>query len=147
MIKIATWNVCLGLKNKKDYIYDVITQKEINICLLQEAEIEANYDTNLLTHKDFKIEVEKNKKKARVATIIKNNIEYVRRTDLEIEDFGIIIIDIKIPYTYRIVNVYRSFNPQNGLTPLNFFETQLQIIKTASEDLKGIQLIITGITR
>ena len=144
MIKIATWNVCLGLKNKKDYIYDVITQKEINICLLQEAEIEANYDTNLLTHKDYRIEVEKNKKKARVATIIKNNIEYVRRTDLEIEDFGIIIIDIKIPYTCRIVNVYRSFNPQNGLTPLNFFETQLQIIKAASEDLKGIQLIITG---
>ena len=43
---IATWNICLGLKNKKEYVYDVIKEKKIDICLLQEVEIPVDYDTN-----------------------------------------------------------------------------------------------------
>ena len=35
MVKIATWNLCLGLKNKKDYVSDVIRENEIDICLIQ----------------------------------------------------------------------------------------------------------------
>ena len=143
-IKVATWNICLGLKNKKDYIYEVINRKDIDICLLQEVEIESNYDTRLLTNANYKIEVETNTKKARTATVIKDNISYVRRHNLEKEDFGIIIIDIETPDVYRIINVYRSFNPQNGQTPLNFFETQLDIIKAASINLNGTQLLIMG---
>ena len=50
------------------------------------------YDTRLLTNKIYKIDVEKNKKKAHAAIIIKDNIEYMRRNDLETKDFGITII-------------------------------------------------------
>ena len=75
MIKLSTWNICLGLKNKKDYIYQVIDKKEIDVCLLQEVEIDKDYDANLLTNGQFKIEVEKNKIKARAAILIKDNIE------------------------------------------------------------------------
>ena len=122
----------------------MITHKGIDICLLQEVEIEAKFDKQLLTHKNFKIEVETNTIKARTAILIKDNIDYVRRSDLEKEDFGITIIDIKTPQIYRLVNLYRSFTPQNGFTPLNFFETQLQIIKAASANLYGAQLIVSG---
>ena len=62
-LKVATWNICLGLKNKKDYIYEVINRKDIDICLLQEVEIESNFDTRLLTNANYKIEVETNTKK------------------------------------------------------------------------------------
>ena len=62
-IKVATWNICLGLKNKKDYIYEVINRKNIDICLLQEVIIESNFDTRLLTNANYKIEVETNTKK------------------------------------------------------------------------------------
>ena len=32
---------------------------------------------------------------------------------------------------YRIINIYRSFNPQNGLTPRAKFVSQLNLIKSA----------------
>ena len=76
MIKIATWNLCLGLKKKKDYVYDTIRKEKIDICMLQEVEINKDYPINILTAKDFKIEIEKSDIKARVALIINNDVEY-----------------------------------------------------------------------
>ena len=70
MIKLATWNICLGLKNKKDYIYQVICEEKIDICLLQETEILKDYPIELLSAKNFKIEPEKSVLKARTAIII-----------------------------------------------------------------------------
>ena len=31
MLKLATWNFCLGLKNKKDYVSSVINEKQIDV--------------------------------------------------------------------------------------------------------------------
>ena len=81
MIRLSTWNVCLGLKNKKDYIYNEIKQNEIDICLLQEVEIETGFNEELLTAKDYVIEVENNAKKSRTAIILKDNIDYIGRRD------------------------------------------------------------------
>ena len=114
-MKLATWNICLGLKNKKDYIYQVINEKNIDICLLQEVEIEKDFDANLLTSRDHKIEVETNCVKARTAIIIKDNIEYTRKHDIEEDNMGIIINDLTGNAKFRIVNVYRSFNPNNNM--------------------------------
>ena len=125
MMKLATWNICLGLKNKKDYIYQVINEKNIDICLLQEVEIEKDFDANLLTSRDHKIEVETNCVKARTAVIIKDNIEYTRKHDIEEDNMGIIIIDLTGNAKFRIVNVYRSFNPNNNMSPIQFFESQI----------------------
>ena len=117
-IKLASWNVCLGLKNKKETVYEEIKGRNIDICLLQEVEILKDYDKDLLTSKDYNIEVEMNETKARSAIIIKDNIEYERRPDLEEMNLGIIIIDLIGHYRYRVINIYRSFNPSNGMTPL-----------------------------
>ena len=75
MIKVATWNLCLGLKNKKDYVYDTLRREKIDICLLQEVEININYPLNILSAKDYSIEVEKNDTKARCAIVIGKGIE------------------------------------------------------------------------
>ena len=144
MIRLSTWNVCLGLKNKKDYVYNETKQNEIDICLLQEVEIETGFNEELLTAKDYVIEVENNAKKSRTAIILKDNIDYIRRRDLELCDYGIVIIDVNVSKKYRVINVYRSFNPPNGVTPLAFFERQLQIINQALANLNGREIIISG---
>ena len=59
MIKFASWNLCLGIKNKKDYVYDTIRREKIDICLLQEVEIKKDYPAELLSSSDYKIEIEK----------------------------------------------------------------------------------------
>ena len=56
MIKVATWNLCLGLKSKKDYVYDTLRKENIDICVLQEVEINKAYPLNILTAKDYKLE-------------------------------------------------------------------------------------------
>ena len=66
----------MGLKKKKDYVYDTIRKEKIDVCMLQEVEINKDYPVNILTAKDYKIEIEKNVTKARVAIIISNDIEY-----------------------------------------------------------------------
>ena len=38
-IKIATWNLCLGLTNKKDYVLQIITVNKIDICCMQEIDV------------------------------------------------------------------------------------------------------------
>ena len=112
-IKLATWNICLGLKTKKDYIYDTLNQMNIDICLLQEVEIAKDYQQSLLTSKNFKIEVESNDIKSRSAIIIRDNVNYTRRSDIEGKNLGIVIIDLNGHEKFRVINVYRSFNPPN----------------------------------
>ena len=117
MMRVASWNICLGLKNKKDYIYQVVKEKNIDICLLQEVEVEKDFETQLLSDKDYKIEVETNTVKSRTAILIKDNIQYERMLALEEENNGIVIIDIfgktefhlyvLLPYAYDLVRCSR----------------------------------------
>ena len=37
--KIATWNLCLGLANKKDLVSKTIVENEIDVCVMQEIDI------------------------------------------------------------------------------------------------------------
>ena len=43
ILKIATLNLCLGLKNKKLDVENLLSENKINILCLQEVEIESNY--------------------------------------------------------------------------------------------------------
>ena len=47
-LKIGTWNLCLGLANKKDSVIDLLATHEINICALQETEIPIGFPENVL---------------------------------------------------------------------------------------------------
>ena len=38
-IKMAMWNLCLGLTNKKDYVTEIIKEKRIDICCMQEKDV------------------------------------------------------------------------------------------------------------
>ena len=74
MFNVATWNLCLGLKNKKDIVYGCLVEEKIDIALLQEVDIVKDFPLVLLTNKDYSLEIENSKTKSRCAIAIKNNI-------------------------------------------------------------------------
>ena len=45
ILKIATLNLCLGLKFKKDLVKNILYGNEIDVLLIQETEIEKDFDS------------------------------------------------------------------------------------------------------
>ena len=126
--KIATLNLCLGLKNKKESIKRIIIENKIDICCLQETDLESDYPTDILTFKGYSFETEINSHKSRCGIYISNTTTYTRRQDLEGKDSHLVIIDINDQLKTRIINIYRSFNPPHGHTQRNLFENQIKIL-------------------
>ena len=115
-LKIATLNLCLGLKNKRTELEKLIVANNIKILYLQEVEVESNLDPKLLSLKNFHFELETNSVKSRTEIFIATEIPYRRMYNLEGNDSHIVVIDIEgIASIKRIINVYRSFNPQNNV--------------------------------
>ena len=50
-IKIASWNLCLGLMNKKTYVSQTIMNEKIEMCCLQEIDVKPDVDKDLLSFK------------------------------------------------------------------------------------------------
>jgi exonuclease III len=42
-MKIATWNLCLGLTTKKESFSKTIVEEDIDICCIQETEIPVGF--------------------------------------------------------------------------------------------------------
>ena len=144
MINMATWNVCLGLTNKKDLVINELRRLNISICCLQEVELIHNYPIDSLATKDYKIEVENNTIKARTAIYIKDNIVYTRMNTIEEQGLGIIIVDINLEKKFRIINLYRVFNPVNGMTQREFFTNQMRVVRNAFVQNNNNNIILTG---
>ena len=68
-IKIATLNLCLGLKNKKEEVKRLVTSNNIDIFCLQETDIPGNFPVEMLTFRGYNYENEFNPFK-----MIKNTI-------------------------------------------------------------------------
>ena len=64
-IKIATLNLCLGLKFKKLMVEQILNEHNQDIFCMQEVEVENGYDVNLLNLRGFDLEIENNSIKSR----------------------------------------------------------------------------------
>ena len=126
-IKIATLNLCLGLKNKKETLKRLIRENDIDIMCMQETDIEVDFPSELLAFKGFAYENEQNDVKSRCGIYVSNKISYVRRCDIEIVNKHIIVIDLNDSNETRIIALYRPFNPL-GLTQRQFFESQVILL-------------------
>ena len=82
-VKLASWNLCFGLANKKDLVSKIILENEIDICAMQEIDIPSGYDTNILTFKDYGPITENNDLKQRTGMYIQNGINYTRKSEQE----------------------------------------------------------------
>ena len=135
IVRIATLNLCLGLKFKKDLVKDLLLTNDIDILLMQEIEIERDFNCELMNIPGYIFESEKNDYKKRVGMYIKNSIKYVRCMDLEDENAHLMVIDVenRKKNKKRVINIYRSFNP-NGETAKELFTRQLFLINAAFND-------------
>ena len=129
--KIATLNLCLGLPNKKNLVKEMFITEKIDILCLQETEVEINLDHNLLNFPGVNFESETNDVRSRVGIYIKANVDYIRRRDLEGVNTHLVIVDVKCDKKLRIINIYRPFNPQDNVSPRDFFKCQMDLIKQA----------------
>ena len=127
-IKIATLNLCLGLKNKKEEVKRLIQTNKIDILCVQETEIPKDFPVDMLTFRGYQYENENINCKSRCGIYITNNLSYVRRSDLEIQGIHAIIIDLKNTKNTRIINIYRTFNPVNNQTQRAYFDSLLTLI-------------------
>ena len=46
-INIGTWNLCLGLTNKKDIVTSTLSRNNIKICCLQETEVPNDFPDDI----------------------------------------------------------------------------------------------------
>ena len=83
-LKIATWNLCLGLSNKKDLVTSYLKAHSIAVCCSQETEIVSGFPKNILNCNNYNLELEKNSLKKRVGIYIHRDINYTRKTELEL---------------------------------------------------------------
>ena len=133
-LKIATWNLCLGIFHKKDYVRNILEENQIDVISLQETEISKDTDLENLKIRGYTLEVEENDEKMRIASYIKNGLHYRRRHDLEEKNRHLMIIDIETNPQTRIITIYRTFKPQQQITSRDHFKLQLQIINRVTTD-------------
>ena len=74
-IKIATLNLCLGLKNKKLLVKKLLEENDIDILCMQETEVKKDIDHKELNISKFLLELESNTKKSRVGVYISKTIK------------------------------------------------------------------------
>ena len=75
-LKLATWNLCLGISNKKDIVTEYLRSNDISICCLQETEVPVNYPVTILSTNGYTLELEDSTEKMRVGVrifVIMNN--------------------------------------------------------------------------
>ena len=131
VVKIATLNLCLGLQNKKSLVKQIILQEKIDILCLQETELNINLNQNLLSFPGYCYESENNPVLSRVGVYIKSEINYIRRSELEGKNHHLMVLDVVGTRKFRIINVYRCFNPINDINARDFFKQQLNLIRAA----------------
>ena len=60
---IATWNVCLGIANKKDSVTETLNREGISVCCIQETEIDQGFAVGVLNCNNYILELEMNDNK------------------------------------------------------------------------------------
>ena len=76
VLKIATLNLCLGLKFKKDLVKEILINNDIDILSMQETEIEVNFDLELLNIPGYNFEAENGDQKKRVGMYINSELSF-----------------------------------------------------------------------
>ena len=138
-IKISTLNLCLGLRNKKYLVKNLLEEKKIDILCMQETEITGDINFKELETSNYNLELEVNSVKSRVGFYVSKKLNYIRRSDLEGVNSNLIIIDVTGETNLRVINVYRTFATQAGESQQSKFKYQLSILRKAT-DVKFIML-------
>ena len=140
-LKIGSWNLCNGLSNKVGYIRALLVEHDLDILLLQEAEIQVHkMDLSLLQIGGFSIEISNSTCTSRVVMYIRNSISYTRR--VESVDTNLICVQLQGNYAFnQIVGVYRPFKLVNTGSHRQQFKSQLNQITDYITNSKKLLLL------
>jgi len=101
-IRIGSWNVCLGMFHKINLIKHHINRDNLDILLINEAEINVNHDHRLLSIKGYDLITPNGRQSTRIAAYVKSNLSYtVNNSDNKNDSISITIDELKILGIYR----------------------------------------------
>ena len=63
---------------------------------MQEIDIPADYNHELLSFNGYLLLIDKNKRKSRCGIYVGNEVKFQRRQDLEGEDAGLVVLDLEL---------------------------------------------------
>ena len=133
-LKLGTWNLCLGLPNKKDIVTSYLRMQNVDVCCLQETEVPVNFPEAILNTGGYNLELELSDGKKRAGMYLRKEVTYKRREDLESKNSHVVICDLITVPVIRVISIYRSFRPPGMLSPEMFFTNQLAILSNAVTD-------------
>ena len=127
-LKIFSWNSCLGLFNKIDYLKLQINFLQPDILFVQETEINKNMDLNLLKIANYNLHLNgpEQGQKTRIAVYVRNNLLYQFETWKDVD-----LIKIKVNKT-NIYGLYRPFKLKKSENHRTYFGKLIDYINQRS---------------
>ena len=129
-INVCTWNLCLGLQYKLNYVRDILIKDDVDILCLQETEIDEGLDMDILKINGYELETDLADNIIRTAVYIKTTLNYERMINSGLNQNIIVlkIIQKNLPHLF-ISAIYRPWKNIENLSQENAFENQINEIK------------------
>ena len=137
-LKIASWNVCLGISNKLNHIQNILETESIDVLFVQEAEIQNQTNTQFYQINGFKLVTSEtiNTGKARSCCFIRNTIKFKQN---KLKDNSIELISLRIG-DLTVNGIYRPFKIPHHNNHREYMESLTSELKTI--DKTGFTIII-----
>jgi len=128
-IKICTWNICLGILHKMYLVKKFIKENDIDILCIQEAELKAEDNMDLIHIPGFNLETENTSEnfKIRTLTYIREGIVYERMNQFEKENAHVICIKL-VKENINLASLYRTYKLTHLTNHKTAFEEQVGIL-------------------
>jgi len=140
MIRLATWNLCLGIAQKKDLLTDILKIKNIDILCLQETEI-LRENSDYYSINKFNLELSNCLPKSRSCIYINEKLKYERLTRFDDSCFEIIVILFS---EFVLVSYYRTFKLPENFTHFSHFVRAMEIFDEILATYSTSNILITG---
>ena len=142
-LKICTWNLCLGLKYKLNYVKELLITEEIDILCLQETELERDFDRKSLNINGYELEIDICTDVIRSVLYVKSDINYKSIENLgQNQDLIILKIIQDLISPLFVSAIYRPWKNYNQLSQEEAFTNQVNEIERIIS--RNAQCIILG---
>jgi len=142
-INVCTWNLCLGLQYKLNYVKEILIKEDVDILCLQETELEEGLDMSILNINGYELETDLANKTIRSVVYIKTTLNYERIPNRGLSQ-NLIILKItqqNLPHLF-IAAIYRPWKDVGGLTQENAFADQVNDMKRLIP--RNVECIVLG---
>jgi len=129
MIRVASWNACLGAFNKIDFISHLLNSESLDILFIQEAEIPKGTKRKLLGIKGYNTYYDEEREKARIICYVRVEIEAETEISRTVDAISVKTQDI------TFVGVYRPFKLDIDVHPthMSYLNDLIHFVKKSGE--------------